>query len=242
MSVGWLERTMGERRARLVGRLMALPTMPPLDRVCRGGVELFDQDTCAVVLMSGNDMGSLAAAYGPGSEVAADLQFALGDGPCLTSYRDGTSVVVPDLAAPSLWPGFAAAAVAEGVHAVTVLPMRVGGIRLGVLYLANGTSGEILGEALRDVYELAQLATLVVLDQQQDRRDLLAGAAANEEWAHRSVVHQATGMVSAQLEVPLDDALARLRATAYATERPLYDLAVDVVDRRVRLTNDGEPR
>jgi hypothetical protein len=219
---------------------MALPTMAPLERVCRGGVDVVGRDTCAVVLMSRNDRGSLAAAYGPSPDVACRLQFDLGEGPCLTSYRDGVTVFAPDLAAAPPWPAFATAAMGEGVHAVTVLPLRVGGIRLGVLYLGNGAAGEIGIDALKDAYELAQLATLVVLDLQQDRRDALAGATANEEWAHRAVVHQATGMVSAQLDVPLDDALARLRAAAFAAERPLYDLAVDVVDRRVRLTNDME--
>ena len=231
---------MGERRDRLVGRLMALPAMPPLDRICRGGLDLVGADTCAVVLMSDEESGSLAASCGPAVGVAADLQFALGEGPCLTSFRDGQSVFAPDLSLATRWPVFSAAALLEGVHAVTVLPMRVGGIRLGALYLANGDAGDIADGLLADAFELASLATLVVLDQQQDDRDTLGGATSNEEWSHRAVVHQATGMVSAQLDVPLDDALARLRAMAYALERPLYELAVDVVDRQVRLTKDGE--
>ena len=52
---------------------------------------------------------------------------------------------------------------------------------------------------------------------------------------HRAEVHQASGMVSAQLGVGVAEALVRLRAHAYAEGRPLADVAADVVTRRLRL-------
>jgi AmiR/NasT family two-component response regulator len=54
------------------------------------------------------------------------------------------------------------------------------------------------------------------------------------------VVHQASGMVAAQLGEPVAEALVRLRAHAFARERPLIDVARDVVDRRLRFVRDGE--
>ena len=48
------------------------------------------------------------------------------------------------------------------------------------------------------------------------------------------VVHQASGMVAAQLEVSVGQALIRLRAHAFGNERTLTDVARDVVDRRLR--------
>ena len=42
-------------------------------------------------------------------------------------------------------------------------------------------------------------------------------------------------MVSAQLGVSLAEALVRLRAHAYAVDRPVGELAADVVPRRRRL-------
>jgi hypothetical protein len=50
----------------------------------------------------------------------------------------------------------------------------------------------------------------------------------------RIVIHQATGMIAAQLEDTIANALARLRAAAFASGRSMYDLAQDVVERRVR--------
>ena len=47
---------------------------------------------------------------------------------------------------------------------------------------------------------------------------------------YRLVVHQAAGMVSVQLDVPIDEAMTRLRARAYGAERSIIDVAADVVD------------
>jgi len=48
------------------------------------------------------------------------------------------------------------------------------------------------------------------------------------------VVHQATGMVAAQLEVSVGQALVRLCAYAFGNDRPLTDVAWDVVARKLR--------
>jgi hypothetical protein len=55
------------------------------------------------------------------------------------------------------------------------------------------------------------------------------------------VVHQAAGMVAAQLDVGVGEALVRLRAHAFGDDRRLADVADDVVGRRLRFTHDGGP-
>jgi hypothetical protein len=57
-------------------------------------------------------------------------------------------------------------------------------------------------------------------------------------WNDRAEVHQATGMILAQLGVPAQEAFVRLRAHAFATRRPLDDVARDVVARRLVFTQD----
>ena len=48
------------------------------------------------------------------------------------------------------------------------------------------------------------------------------------------VVHQASGMVAAQLDVSVAVALIRLRAYAFGNDRTLVDVARDVVARELR--------
>jgi AmiR/NasT family two-component response regulator len=57
----------------------------------------------------------------------------------------------------------------------------------------------------------------------------------------RAQVHQATGMVLAQMRVTAQDALARMRAHAFVTGRLLIDVADDIVARRLWFSADGEP-
>ena len=60
----------------------------------------------------------------------------------------------------------------------------------------------------------------------------------DRSWSSRAEIHQATGMVLAQLGVSAADAFARLRAHAFVEQRLLGDIARDVVARRLTFTND----
>ncbi len=51
----------------------------------------------------------------------------------------------------------------------------------------------------------------------------------------RSIVHQAAGMVSVQLDLPISDAQARLRAHAFAEGIDVAAVAADIVSQRLRL-------
>jgi len=52
------------------------------------------------------------------------------------------------------------------------------------------------------------------------------------------LVYQAQGMAMIDLGVSLQDAMARLRAYAYAHDRALHEVARDIVTGRLRLQPD----
>lgn len=56
--------------------------------------------------------------------------------------------------------------------------------------------------------------------------------------ASRAEIHQATGMVTVQLDVDTADALARMRAHAFSHQRLLIDVARDIVARRLDFTQE----
>jgi hypothetical protein len=170
-------------------------------------------------------------------EEVEDLQFALGEGPCLEGFRSGGPVLEPDLldGSDGHWPMFAQQAVAVGARAVFVLPLQLGAIRLGVLYLYRERPGMLSDEQLANAFDLAELAMLTVLELQSEATPGQLGAGLGGEWAHRAAVHQATGLVAAQLDTRLSEALARIRAHAFAKDRSIYDVAADIISRRLRL-------
>lgn len=216
----------------LLARLSARSAGEALALLCEHAVGLLDVSATAVVLMSAQETGSIAAAYGARLGTVQDLQFALGEGPCLTAFRDGRPVLEADVTqAAQRWPVFVPAAVAQGVAAVFALPLTIGAIRLGVLCLLRDRVGPLSVAHLGGGHHLASLATVLALDLQHGTRGLPSGL---DGWSSRAVVHQATGMVSVQLGIGLADALARVRAFAYAQERSIYDVAYDVVVHKKR--------
>ena len=58
--------------------------------------------------------------------------------------------------------------------------------------------------------------------------------------AYRAEIHQASGMVSIQLRIPVAEALVRVRAHAFANGLPVGIVAADIVARRLRLIDDRQ--
>jgi hypothetical protein len=185
--------------------------------------------------------GTVAVTDGSAGELE-ELQFSLGEGPCVDASRIGRPVLQPDVArtGPPRWPAFAEEALAAGLRAVFAFPLRVGAIRVGVLDLYRDTVGVLTAEQMAQALAFADAATMIVLNLASasagaavpnDPLDLLDG---------RAEVHQATGVVSVHARTTLEEALMLLRARAYAEQRPLRDLARDVLDGVVRFDPAGD--
>ncbi len=225
-----------ERRARIMAAVAEQDGAGELvQRLCRFAVEEMALSGCALVLMSGAESSVLAGA-GRHARTVTGLQMELGEGPCLQAHASGIPVLLPDLAAANAnrWPAFAAAALAVGVHAEFSLPLTVGPGGIGTLDLCRDRPGMLSDEHLADALVAADIARDAVLYQPYapggpGMAELLATVGTD-----RNVIHQATGMIAAQLDETMANALARLRAAAFASGRSMYDVAQDVVERRVR--------
>ncbi|GAB2771109.1 GAF and ANTAR domain-containing protein [Streptomyces daliensis] len=166
-----------------------------------------------------------------------DLQFTLGEGPGVEAALSGALCLVGDLelAPGPRWPAFVPGALGLGVRAVFAFPLRLGGIRLGALTGHRRTTRppvdeEMVAAALTISDALAVCLLMSTTDPKHPGQ--LPGIVDD---LHRAEVHQATGMLSEQLNVSLATALDRLRAHAFATNRPITEVAHDLVTRRLRL-------
>ena len=82
------------------------------------------------------------------SRTIEDLQFTLGEGPCVDAASSGKPVHVPDLGAAEArpadrWPGFISEVAETDARALFAFPIRVGDIGLGVVDLYRRTPGEL---------------------------------------------------------------------------------------------------
>ncbi|GAA4219278.1 GAF and ANTAR domain-containing protein [Actinocatenispora rupis] len=233
----------GERRVRLRRVVAAL-----LD--ARGGTGRATAvcDACVSVL-SGTDAAAVSLRTPSGAETVLgasddwavsleEMQYTVGEGPGLAAHESGRPVLVDDLGGEATrWPAFVDAAQAAGVRSVATFPLRMGGIRLGVLDLYGRHSGVPTGDAVADAVVLAELALSAVLDHvsraEGRGEDWIAAANSYKE------VNIATGIIAGRLGISLTDAFARLRAYAFAQERTLRAVAADVVARRTDLEESG---
>ena len=99
--------------------------------------------------------------------------------------------------------------------------------------LYRDTPGDLSPDNLTAAFTAADVASLALLHLVTDSPDAFAPDP-TVRTDFRLHVHQATGMVAVQLDVPVAEALLRLRARAFAEGRSVSDLAADVVAGRVR--------
>ena len=172
-----------------------------------------------------------------------DLQEVLGEGPSFTASREDRLVAVTvDGRADERWPHFAQAAqqALGGPCTVVAVPISPGDQPLGVATFYRRRLDTTLPLPERTVQLLVDAVgvALTQSDAEDEVRQQQAGS-----WAERARINQAVGMVMAQLRLRPDDALALLRAHAYAHTATLAQIAGDVVRRHLdfKVTDTSTP-
>lgn len=206
------------------------------DTLCAAARTMLAADGASLCLAGDEDhtvIGVDPASIGPLAEGPSDD----GYGPCLDAVRTGRVVVGSDLAAGAVatWPTVANLARGFGYRSLCAWPLQLGAIRLGALTVFLSDHVSLDEETLQRGSSFALAATeLVLLTNGPSSPSSIAAIldGANER---RAVVHQATGTVSAQLDVGLADALSVLRARAWSEGQSIADLARAVVARERRL-------
>jgi len=200
--------------------------------------------SAAVVRVRGAGVALMAADHVLGMVCVSDsvtgaleeVQYSLGEGPCVDAYHTRTPVLAGDLAESdgAEWPAFREGALRVGVRAAFGFPLMVRGNCIGALNLYHDRPGSLTDEQLADAAAVSHVAARVVLGWQS------FAAPGSVAWqlegvpAHRAVVHQATGMISVQAGVSVSDALAILQAHAFAHDLAIGDVAEAVIDRTLR--------
>lgn len=189
-----------------------------------------------IMLMAGDVPAGSMCTSNAASAVIEQLQYDLGEGPCVDAFDQDLPVSEPDLARPAAvrWPAFSGPALAAGVGAVFGFPLQVGAARLGAMNLYRDRPGGLTDDQHADGLVMADVAAQAVLILQAQAPPGELAARLEEGADFQYSIHQATGMVAAQLDVSVTQALIRLRAHAFGNDRALSDVAADVVARKLR--------
>jgi hypothetical protein len=227
----------GRLLSELAATLATLPTHQPQTwRLGEAMRRIVRAEGIAITVEYLSDGRTTLCASDDVADAVESLQEVAGEGPGFDAARSD-AIVVADLDgdADQRWPMLSAALEQRiGPLRVYAVPLRDGGVLAGVatLYTAHQ---QPLAEAPDHVAFLANAvgaALLVEAAQQSEEADDVGNA-----WSSRSVVHQATGMVMAQVRVRSEDALALLLGHAYALGTDVTDVATRVVERKINFSN-----
>jgi len=215
------------------------PMFSVITAFCKASVSTLAVDGAALTIVGTTGGRLFVYSTDPLSLDLDELEFSFGEGPCVDAVAARAPVFADALAtaaAQERWPGFASAATALGAGAQYAFPLVNSGVSFAVLATYRREPGPLRPAQIKATEALiASFETPVF-------RELvghLSGVGAVPPGVRdRAEVHQATGMVSVQLGLAVEDALARLRAHAFANDITLVRLAHDVVDRKRRFRRD----
>ena len=205
-------------------------------RLVSAGLNALPVTGVSLSWVSDQGPGAMLAATDDPSRLMEELQFSLGEGPCVDSSKSGYPVMHADLSetAAALWPAFGPRALEAGIAAVFAFPLQVGAVKMGVLDLYRDVAGPLNDSDLDEALAYADAATAILLELQARSVDDDVHPYFGDSMYDRAEVHQASGMVSVQLGVSPADALTVMRARAFSSEQTVIELARDIVTRQLR--------
>ena len=231
---------LAERGRLLSGLAAVLATLsndqPHTWRLGEAMRRMLEADGVAITMAYLSDSRTTICASDDVAEALESLQEVTGEGPGYEAARHDAVVVARlEGTADSRWP-MLAHAVEERYGALTVHAVP--------LHADHEPSGVATFYTMRH-RALAQPPARVEFLANAVGAALLADAAEHAEgppqvgeaWSSRSAVHQATGMVMAQVFVTAEDALALLRGHAYAMGTDIGEVAARVVSREINFSS-----
>ncbi len=205
-------------------------------RLCDVCAEVAQMSGAGIMMMSGDIQRGSLCTTDKVSALIEELQFSLSEGPCLDAFHGARPVLEPDLANASdvRWTAFTEAALEAGVAAIFGFPISIGPVKLGALNLYRDEPGGLTSQQHGDCLILADIVARSVIMMQahatpgQLAQEFESGADFELD------VHQASGMVAAQLGASVGQALIRMQAHAFGNGRSLRSVASAVIGRELR--------
>lgn len=230
-----------DERGRMLSGLAAMLATLPSDRAQTWRLgeamrRMLEADGVAITMEYLPESRTTVCASDEVADALESLQEIMGEGP---GYEAASTdqIVAVELGRDSgqRWP-MLAHAVGEryGSMSVYAVPVHADGYLNGVATLyAQPRRG--LAEPPDRIAFLANAVGAALLMDATEVRD--GQPHGTDAWGSRSVIHQATGMVMAQVRVTPEDALALLRGHAYAMETDINAVAAQVVSRKINFSN-----
>jgi GAF domain-containing protein len=204
-------------------------------------VELLEVDAAGLLLADSGGILRLVAASTEQARVVELFQIQNDEGPCVDCYRTGQVVVVSDIRADPVaarWPQFAGAAVAMGFAGVHAIPMRLRDQVIGTLNLFRSAPDGLTPPVAMAARALVDVATIGILQERAVHQQEVVAGQLQVALNSRVLIEQAKGILAERLRTSPNDAFFILRRYARDHNRPLTQLAGDVIQGTTSINRD----
>ena len=220
----------GDRLGRILAALSAGGDAWSSARLCAVCPGIVGVNGAGVMLMSGDiPRGSLSSTDDV-SQLIEELQYTLGEGPCVDASAEGRWFHTGSLEEEQRWPTFTPRARALGISAILSSPLLDQGGPVGALNIYSRTAAAF---GPRD-QELAALFAAEASILMSNARVHATNDDQRSHWLHgalrtREIIAEAHGVIMERENVLEGDAFAILRRFSQKSNRPLRERAEDVV-------------
>ncbi len=193
-------------------------------------------DGAGLTLLESERANTIVATAAFVSEID-DIQYSLGQGPCISAAANGKTIRSGSLGADGRWPRFGGRIARLGVHSVLSLPLVVGDSVLGAMNVyAHGKN--VFDDRAATLGEMYAVPAAISVQNAQVLAEAQRFVARLETaLADRRIIERAIGIMMSRSGGTPDDALDRLRTTSQHEHVKLTDLARTMVDEAVRRAN-----
>ena len=208
---------------------MHSPALPDVEAtpaaLCRALVGTLGMDGAAVTARGSADHGQLVFATDDIARSVDEFHLTLNEGPAIDAFLNRSPFAVPDLAAGVAihrWPVLTREVGPLGVSALFAFPLQIGAVPFGTVQLYRRVAGALTPAATTSALLATEAIARAVL------RDL---DSTHGRTVAPDAIAIATGMIAVQAAVPVSNALALLRAAAFAEHVSIHEIAAAVVAR-----------
>ena len=190
-------------------------------------------DGAGLTLLEANRADTIVATAAFVTEID-DIQYGIGQGPCITAARDGQTVISGSLGSDTRWRKFGGAVARLGVHSALSLPLITPDGVVGAMNV-YAHDKHVFDERAAELGEIfAVPAAIAVLNAQVLAQTQRLAARLQSALASRGVIDRAVGILMSRTGGTEDEALARLRALSQNEHQKLVVVARQIIDEAVR--------
>lgn len=161
-----------------------------------------------------------------------ELQYAAGEGPCLSAWASNRPVVTEDLSKEERWPNWTSAAAAQPVRSVVSVPLAHGSEVLGALKVYAAQPEAFDRRSQRLLVNFAEPAAILLSHVQSAELPAQLSSALQSALHSRNKISVATGVLMERVKVDEESALRMMLHESHTRAIPLLQVAEDLVAKR----------